>query len=145
MKIKNNWIFYNSISSQHLLIQLKQWKHQSNMWNYVVLVSLFSALNIFCTLLRAVERGATGGPPSSIKLQDIFIFPIWHRIPPIPICVFIGAIQQVRHLGRRVDKASNKNEIEGIQKCDISHKNSSMHLFFCNSIFVPSWFLRKPW
>ena len=39
--------------------------------------------------------------PASIKLQEIFIFPASHRIPPIAIlCIFIGAIQQMRQLGR---------------------------------------------
>ena len=48
-------------------------------------------------------------PTASIKLQEIFIFSTSPRIPPIAIlCIFIGAIQQVRHLGRGVDKESNK-------------------------------------
>ena len=34
-------------------------------------------------------------------------------MPTIVICIFIGAIQQVRHLGRTVDEESNKNDIEG--------------------------------
>ena len=48
-------------------------------------------------------------PTASIKLQEIFIFSTSHRIPPIAIlCIFIGAIQQARRLGRGVDEESNK-------------------------------------
>ena len=48
-------------------------------------------------------------PTTSIKLQDIFIFLTSHRIPLIAIlCIFNGAIQQVRHLGRGADEKSNK-------------------------------------
>ena len=48
-------------------------------------------------------------PRASIKLQEIFIFSTSDRIPPIAIsCIFIGAIQQVRHLGSGVDEESNK-------------------------------------
>ena len=75
----------------------------------------------------------------SIKLQEIFIFSISHRIPPIAIlCIFIGAIQQVRHLKRRVDKESNKNDIDGkacSQKSDVSHINSSLHFFLYLNIY----------
>ena len=56
--------------------------------------------------------------PASIKLQRIFIFSTLHRIPPIAISyIFIGAIQQVRHLGRGVDEESNKkcHRKEGVQ------------------------------
>ena len=46
---------------------------------------------------------------ASIKLQEIFIFSISHRIPLIAILgIFIGTLQQVRHLGRGVDEESNK-------------------------------------
>ena len=76
----------------------------------------------------------------SIKLQEIFIFSISHRIPPIAIlCIFIGAIQQVRHLKRRVDKESNKNDIDGkacSQKSDVSHINSSLHFFLYLNIYL---------
>ena len=48
-------------------------------------------------------------PTASIKLQEIFIFSTSHRVPPIPIlCVFVGAIQQVLHVGKGVDKENNK-------------------------------------
>ena len=57
-------------------------------------------------------------PTASIKLQEIFIFSTSHRIPPIAIsCIFIGAIQQVRHYRRGVDEKSNKNW----------HRKESMH------------------
>ena len=68
--------------------------------------------------------------PASIKLQEIFIFSTSHRIPPIAIlCIFIGAIQQVRQLGRWVDKESNKkwNRKEGVQ----SKKRCPSLKFFC--------------
>ena len=53
-----------------------------------------------------------------LKLQEIFIFLISHRIPPIAIlCIFIRAIQQVRHLGRGVDEESNKKR----------HRKESVH------------------
>ena len=48
-------------------------------------------------------------PTASIKLQEVFIFLTLHSIPPIAILyIFIGAIQQVRHLGRGADEESNK-------------------------------------
>ena len=50
-----------------------------------------------------------------------------HRIPHIAIlCIFFGAIQQIRHLGRGVDEESNKNDIERgacSQKSDVPRTN----------------------
>ena len=57
-------------------------------------------------------------PKASIKVQEIFIFSTSHRIPPIAVlCIFIGAIQQVRHLGRGVNEENNKkrHKKEGVQ------------------------------
>ena len=57
-------------------------------------------------------------PKASIKGQEIFIFSTSHRIPPIAVlCIFIGAIQQVRHLGRGVNEENNKkrHKKEGVQ------------------------------
>ena len=46
---------------------------------------------------------------SDANQLEIFIFLISHSIPSIAIlCIFIGAIQQVRHLGREVDEENNK-------------------------------------
>ena len=45
--------------------------------------------------------------------------------------MFIGVIQQVRHLGGRVYEAT-KDDTEGrvcSQKSDVSHTNSSLHIF----------------
>ena len=72
-------------------------------------------------------------PTASIKLQEIFIFSTSHRIPPIAIlCIFIEAIQQVLHLGRGVDRESNKKRHKRkvrSQKSDVLHTNSSMYFF----------------
>ena len=44
-----------------------------------------------------------------IKLQEIFTFSTTHRVPPIAIlCIFVGAIQKVSHVGRVVEEESNK-------------------------------------
>ena len=78
-------------------------------------------------------------PTASIKMQKIFIFSTLHRKPPIAIlCIFIGAIQQVTHLGRGVDEESNKNAIERrvcSQKSDVPHTNSSMHFFLYRNLY----------
>ena len=42
------------------------------------------------------------------KLENGVIFSTSHRIPPIAMCAFVEAIQQVRHLGRVVDEEGNK-------------------------------------
>ena len=55
-----------------------------------------------------------------------------HNITHINIIFFIGAIQQVRHLGRRVDNESNKNDIRRrvySQKSDAPHTNCSVYFF----------------
>ena len=56
-----------------------------------------------------------------------------HKIPPIAILyIFIGATQQVRHLGKGggVDKESKKNDKERrracSQKCDLPRKQQKM-------------------
>ena len=70
---------------------------------------------------------------ASIKLQEIFIFSTSPRIPPMAIlCIFIGAIQQVHHLGRGVDEQSNKkrHRKEGAQsQIDVPHTNSLLYFF----------------
>ena len=71
--------------------------------------------------------------PASIKLQEIFIFSTSHRIPPIAIlCIFIGAIQQMRQLGRWVDKESNKKWNRKDQKSQKSQSKKwcPSHKFF---------------
>ena len=72
-------------------------------------------------------------PTASIKCQEIFISSTSHRIPPIAVlCIFIGAIQQVRHLGRGVDVEKNKkrHRKEGMQsKSDVPRTNSSAYFF----------------
>ena len=69
---------------------------------------------------------------AGIKFQDIFTFLISHRI----------LLQYIYLLGhsRVVDKEGNKmwHRKEGMQS-----KNSSRCTFFCNSTFIPSWFLIK--
>ena len=58
-----------------------------------------------------------------------------HRTPAIAILyVYIGAIQQLRHLrrGREWTKEATVNDIERksfSQKSDVPHTNSSMHVF----------------
>ena len=80
--------------------------------------------------MSKISSGSYRCQPAGIKLQEIFIFSALHRMPPIAILyIFIEVIQQVRHLGRSVDKESNKKwyRKEGVQ----SKKWCSSQKFFC--------------
>ena len=73
-------------------------------------------------------------------MQVIFWFSMSHIIPPIAISIFIGAIQQVCHLGRRVDEKSSKtlHRREGVQSkmwCP-SHKFFYVLFFVTQSLFL---------
>ena len=76
-----------------------------------------------------------------IKLQEIFIFLTSHRIPPIAIlCIFIEAIQQVRHLGKEQSQKATKNGIERracSHQSDTPHTDSSMFFSVAQSLFLP--------
>ena len=66
--------------------------------------------------------------------EEFHIFNITQNTTCIAIlCIFFGAIQQIRHLGRGVDEESNKNDIERgacSQKSDVPHTNYFMNFFF---------------
>ena len=78
-------------------------------------------------------------PKASIKLQEIFIFSTSHRIPSIAILyIFIGVIQQVRHLGREVDEESNRKRHKRMvcsQKSDVPHTNFSIDFFLLLNLY----------
>ena len=78
-------------------------------------------------------------PTANTKLQEIFIFSTSHRIQRIGIlCVFIGTIQQPRHLGRRVDEESNKkrHRKEAVQSRKGCPSHKCFYILFCVTQFL---------